>query len=257
LHAADALRARTNNGRASALPLFFFVIPEGNLRVPSSSGRRLFAFKPANLSGMTDPDTSDYQEPLIVRQNRLRDAFAHAADHAANMNKQAVQSSIEVGKERTQYFEKVSLGCGATVALIVSFVGAHAGRLQPRWLLRSALVSLVSAMIFGLLRNWIFPWYTYAAMGHQDFDAKLAREYAKKKLISIGFAVSIEDGQQIDPDAWLRNFEKDESFSKERIAYLIALRDRSFNWTARIEYLTLILACVGMGLLVALAWLNF
>jgi hypothetical protein len=206
---------------------------------------------------MIDPTISGSQEPLAVRQNRLREAFAHAADHAANVNKQAVQSSMDVGKEKTQYFEKVSLGCGATVALIVSFVGAHAGRLQPRWLLRSALVTLVLAMMFGFFRNWLFPWYVFAVWGHQDFNAKLDREHAKRDLVLIGFAVSIEDGQPIDPDAWLRDFEKDETAFKARIAELKDLEDRSFNWTKRIEYVTLILASVGMALLVALAWLNF
>ncbi len=194
---------------------------------------------------MIDPAISGSQESMADRQNRLRAAFAQAADHAANVNKQAVQSSVDVGKEKTQYFEKVSLGCGATVALIVSFVGAHAGRLEPRWLLRSALVTLVLAMMFGFFRNWIFPWYVFAVWGHQDFKAKLERQLAKKELVLIGFAVSIEDGQLIDPNAWLPDSEKDEGALKAGIAKLKALEDRSFNWTQRIEYVTLMLASVG------------
>jgi hypothetical protein len=69
------------------------------------------------------------------------------------MGERAVQVSVDISKEKTQYFEKIALASAGTIALVVSFVGSHAGRLQPPWLLRSALIVLVLAMITAMYRN--------------------------------------------------------------------------------------------------------
>ena len=75
---------------------------------------------------------------LPVDQNKLRLAalFDSASKHATAANQRAVQVSVDIGKERAQYFEKIALASGGTIALVVSFVGSHAGRLQPPWYLR-------------------------------------------------------------------------------------------------------------------------
>jgi hypothetical protein len=52
----------------------------------------------------------------------------------ANLNealKTANQTQIDIAKERTQFFEKLAIGSGATIAAMVSFFGAHSQRLQP------------------------------------------------------------------------------------------------------------------------------
>ena len=70
--------------------------------------------------------------PLQMEQKRLMALSESAAQHAAEANQRAVQVSVDIGKEKTQYFEKIALACAGTIALVVSFVGSHAGRLQPR-----------------------------------------------------------------------------------------------------------------------------
>jgi hypothetical protein len=199
----------------------------------------------------------DYQEPPAVRHTRMKKTFYNAAKHSTRINKRAVQSSIDIGKEKTQYFEKVSLGCGGTVALIVSFLGAHAGRLQPRWLLRSALVTLVLAMMLGFFRNWLFPWYAFGVWQVQDLDAQVKRERARRDLIAAELTFAAEDGQPIDPQTWIADFQYREVVYDAKIEELKKARDRWFNWTKYTEQLTLVLASLGIVLLVALAWWNF
>jgi len=204
---------------------------------------------------MNDP--SEFQEAPAKRDARLKQALSSAANHAADVNKLALQSSVDIGKEKTQYFEKISLGCGATAALIVSFVGAHAGSLRPKWMLRSALVTLVLTMMFGFLRNWLFPWYLMGVWGRRDMKAKLDTALAQRDLIQTGSVILIEDGKLIETDSWLQGFQKDHDDFKKKMGELQRMEERSFVWTRRVEFTTLGLASVGMVLLVALAWLNF
>lgn len=71
--------------------------------------------------------------PPKAQQEMLIRELESARKHAKNMNERAVQGSLDIGKEKTQFFEKIALASGGTIALVVSFVGAHAGRLQPPW----------------------------------------------------------------------------------------------------------------------------
>jgi hypothetical protein len=198
-----------------------------------------------------------YQEPPAARHARLRRNLDRAVEHSAYVNELAVKSSVEVGKEKIQYVEKVSLGCGGTVAIIVSFVGSHAGKLQPRWLLRSALVTLISAMLLGFFRNWIFHWYTSAVWAYRDFDAMLKEEEARRDFVPMGKAASAESGQPINSDTWSPVFEKRKGILQPKLDELKKMERRALRWSTRTEYMTLGLASVGMALLVALAWINF
>jgi hypothetical protein len=205
---------------------------------------------------MNAPSNS-YQESTATRVSRCRQVLNNAILTSTEIDKHAVHATLDIAKEKTQYLEKLSLGCGATVALIVSFVGAHAGHLQPEWLLRLVLVVLVFAMMFGFLRNWIFPWYSYGTCERQVWAAKLKTEYARKDLISTGTALFLADGNLIDVETWLRDFDKTESTIKSAIDRFKKMEERGFDWANRAEYLTLGLASIGMVLLVALAWNNF
>ena len=85
---------------------------------------------------------------------RLKKLLESAYTNATDVGNQAAQAHADIAKEKTQYFEKIALGSGATIAAVVSFVGVHAGRLKPPFLLRSALVTLVAAMVSSMYRNW-------------------------------------------------------------------------------------------------------
>jgi hypothetical protein len=206
---------------------------------------------------MSDDVGGEFVEHPEIERQRLEGIFKAAVAHAKKINDLAVQASIDIGKEKTQYFEKLTYGCGGTVALMVSFVGAHAGRLHPPFLLRSALITLVLAMACGFYRNWRFPWYTFALWAYRDLIAKRDRELAKKTIIATGRATDIDDGKPIDAKAWLADFARTETKVAENLAIAKKEEESAFDWTRRSEYTMLTLATLGMIQLVILAWLNF
>jgi hypothetical protein len=152
------------------------------------------------------------QPPHSIEQQRLVSRLESAGRHATDMNQRCVQISAEIAKEKTQYFEKIALAAGGTIALVVSFVGSHVGRLQPSWLLRSALIVLVLAMIAAMCRNWKYPFYLMAVYARQDYGAKRERERCRRDYIVAFPAVAMEDGKLIDVKGFLKGFAEDDEF---------------------------------------------
>ena len=195
--------------------------------------------------------------PPTYEQQRLQTLFDSACKRAAAMNKRAVQISVDLGKEKTQYFEKIALACAGTIALVVSFVGSHVGHLQPAWLLRCALVTLVLAMMTAMYRNWKFPFYVLACYARQDLKAKQDRERARRDYIVSIPALALEDGKPIDVEKWLLKFLTEDKLLADKVAEFNTREDSDFTVTKRAEYVTLFLTIAGMIMLVALAWKNF
>jgi len=210
------------------------------------------------MNGPENTSVDDYLGGLrgTTEKERLTAQLQSASERAANLNRQAVQASVDVGKEKTQFFEKVALGCGGTIALTVSFVGAHSGRLQPPWLLRAALVALVGAMISAMYRNWKFHFYVLGAWMRQDLAAKQERERCRRDLIVNFPMLSAEDGKPIRVQEWLAEFAKDDETCTARIAECTKQETSAFKYTRVSEYLTLGLAVCGMLLLTAIAWFD-
>jgi hypothetical protein len=69
------------------------------------------------------------------------------------------QSQLDSGQGRVEYFEKLTIGSGAAIAALVSFLGSHSATLHPRWILRSSLILLGLTMLAGLFRNFRYPNY--------------------------------------------------------------------------------------------------
>lgn len=195
--------------------------------------------------------------PDSVERQRLDALFESAAKHALSANAFAVQVSVDIGKEKTRYFEKIALACAGTIALVVSFVGSHAGRLQPTCLLRSALVALFLGMIAAMFRNWVFPYYVLAHAGRTDLTAKQEKDRYRRDYIVAFPSLAMEDGRPIDPEAFQRQYDENEKVIKQRIAKCRKQEDWAFNILKPVEYSTLGLTVLGMGFLIALAWRNF
>jgi len=192
-----------------------------------------------------------------LEQERLKTRLESAAKHATDMNLRAVQVSIEIGKEKTQYFEKLALAAGGTIALVVSFVGAHSGRLQPTWLLRSALITLVLAMIAAVYRNWKFPFYMLAVHSRQQYVAQLERERCRRDYIVAFPAVAMESGKMIDAQAYLKDFAEDERTLNNNISDTGKQETSAFKIVKIVDGVALFLMVTGMALLIALARKNF
>ncbi|MFZ0798887.1 MAG: hypothetical protein WCA13_16010 [Terriglobales bacterium] len=195
--------------------------------------------------------------PNQIEQQRLSSLFDNAVKHAREVNARAVQVSVDIGREKTQYFEKIALACAGTIALVVSFVGSHAGRLQPTWLLRSALVALLLGMVAAFYRNWKFPFYVLAQARRNDETAKQERERCRRNYIVAVPSVALEDGNPIDVEAFQRQSDADQKVFEKNIKKCQTQEDSAFNIVKRVECAALTLTVVGMGLLVALAWENF
>ncbi len=198
------------------------------------------------------------QQYDLTEKARLEALFDSSIKSVDNASKEAHRASIDIATEKTKYFEKIAIGSGATIALMVSFVGSHQGRLHPPWLLRSALVALVLSMICAMLRNWRFPFYTWAYYLGQKLKAERVKENRKKDLITSSFPpLSMEDGNPIDVDQYLRNFDATSTKLTGEIIKFDKKEKSTFLQIKRIEFATLILAVIGMTLLIALAWINF
>jgi hypothetical protein len=196
--------------------------------------------------------------PPQAHQQFLLKEFESARKHAADMNERAVQVSLDIGKEKTQYFEKIALASGGTIALVVSFVGAHAGRLQPPWLLRSALIALVLSMVAAMYRNWRFPFYLLAVYGRQFVEAKQQKMYRERDYFTAFPTLGRnDDGTVVDLTAFTRQIAEDDVAFKAKIKECKDQEGSSFTVVKYVEHIALVLITAGMGMLVGLAWRNF
>ncbi len=201
---------------------------------------------------MLDPQTT-----LASTTEYLQACYERAKQFASEANLRAVQVSVDIGKQKTQYFEKIALAAGGTIALVVSFVGAHTGKLNPPWLLRSALVALVLAMIAAMYRNWRYPFYLFAIYGRQYAAAQLDRERSKLDLIGRIPSIDPDTGQLNDVEAIRAQFAMDEKALNSKIDECKRQEHSAFEQTKWLERAALALMVVAMGMLIALAWRNF
>jgi hypothetical protein len=189
---------------------------------------------------------------------RLRSLYDEAAQDYSKKANQLNEYSIVAANDRVSFFEKVAIGAGACIAAIVSFLGAKTHPLEPRWVLRASLISLASALFAALLRNYLYPFYLFAA--RQVQFSKAYREREKRKALCVkAMPVNLnwDTGEQIDPKTFLIDWEQDdkqsasaiETFQKREARYF-----RGWKWSE--------VACLGAVVassvwLVLLVWWNF
>jgi len=150
-----------------------------------------------------------------VTKARLETLVNQAANHADKVEDELWKTSIRISTEATTFFEKVALGCGATVAAVISFLGAHSGRLAPPYLLRASLVTLVLSMLGAMYRNWRYPNYVLANYQSQQYEALLKRERCRRDLFLAIPSVSLQDGKQINAASFAQYVvELEESMAK-------------------------------------------
>jgi hypothetical protein len=195
--------------------------------------------------------------PPQIAEKNLETRWDRAIKYAQDMNQRLVDVLTEVAKEKTQYFEKIALASGGTIALVVSFVGSHAGRLQPVWLLRSALVVLVLAMIAAMYRNWKYPYYLTASYSKQHYIALRDQEKCRLDYLEAIRPNVIQEGGPIDINKTRAEFSKADKVFETKIAELEKEEKSVFNLVGWVERAALFLVVTGMGMLIALAWRNF
>jgi hypothetical protein len=198
------------------------------------------------------------EPPPQSQQKLLLSSLESARRHSSDLNQRAVQISLDIGKEKTQFFEKIALASGGTVALVVSFIGAHKEHLQPPWLLRSALIALVLSMVSATYRNWRFPFYVIAVYGRQYLEAKREAMYRERDYVHGTNALTVDDaGKSVTLDDFNKQLAEDEKTFDKKIKECKQQEDTSFKVVQFIEHITLGLITAGMAMLVGLAWRNF
>jgi hypothetical protein len=195
--------------------------------------------------------------PEFPDVQRLYTLLQSAQVRARKKSELLSQTSIDVAKDKTQYFERVALGSGATIAAVVSFIATRSGGLRPPYLLRASLVVLIVAMIGAMYRNWRYSFYLLAHRATQDLSATYELERAKRDYLLVAPSKSLDDGQPINATEFDEAFKKDELQWKESVTNCQRKEDRIFRELTGVESATLILVVAGLVLLVILAWINF
>ena len=188
---------------------------------------------------------------------RLEILLRHARQKVAELEEQLSSASLEINKGTIQYFEKIALGCGGTIALVISFVGAKSEQLQPSWLLRSALLALALAMVCAMYRNWRYPYYVLAARYKQLDKAMLDEAKYKRDYLLQSNVHSLETGNLINTSDVEDNFGRAREVLNRKILEFEHKEANIYKELKVFEACTLVLATLGISFLVALIFFNF
>jgi hypothetical protein len=158
------------------------------------------------------------------------------------------QTKVDIAKEGTQFFEKLAIGSGAAITVLVSFLGAHPKCLRPSWALKTSLVALGVAILAALCRSWTYPWYAQSAADIRRSNSRIEEQELKSER-------NLQGGGEQPTDA-------------DRLAQLIKdglaaipkkkrVERRRHGALKAAEAFCLFAVFVAMLSLVWLAWVNF
>lgn len=189
---------------------------------------------------------------------RLQHLLKSAQENVRDAEKQSSETQLDLSKERTQFFEKLAIGCGATIAAIVSFVGTHAGKLHPVWIFRCALISLAIGLVSAMYRNFRYPYYVLAARHRILTEAMQYQQRCKNDLFQVDRnAIGIQTGKPIDLRQWTVDFSQSDAGLVELIKEQKQREQGIYSQVQRAEQLCLMFIGVAMIALVWLALCNF
>jgi hypothetical protein len=188
-----------------------------------------------------------------VEIERMRQLMKSADQSVREIETDNSKTSVDLAKERTQYFEKLAIGSGATIAAIVTFLGSHAGKLQPVWIMQCSLICLLVAIVAALYRNFRYPNYILAVNDVSWINAKVYQQQRKKELFKFEpNAISLQTGKSIDAAAWIAEAEKAESEMRP----IIQQREKCHKRLLREVKVSEIICIVAVSAaMISLAWL--
>ena len=197
-----------------------------------------------------------FQNPFELQ--RVQVLLQHASQHVSDTESEISRVQVDVAKERTQFFEKLMIGSGATIAAIVSFLSTRSTKLQPIWVMRSSLVLLVIAIVAALYRNYRYPYYFLAAKKWLWEKAKLYEQECKINCLKVdSSAVDLRSGERIDSESWIAGAEKSSVEVAVEIEKQNKLQERLFREIRISEYVCLAAIVLAVLSLVVLAFRNF
>ena len=191
-----------------------------------------------------------------MRLQHLHDAAKGNLNEAV---KTTNQTQIDIANERTQFFEKLAIGSGATIAALVSFLGAHSGGLRPPWILRTSLVALVVAIFSALYRNLRYPNYVLSVAESGYWEARIEEQKRRGEAIGAGrnLVADVLTGEPMDAKKTARELADATKRALEEMPKKKAVEQRYLKEWQTAEKVCLTAVCVAMVSLVWLALANF
>lgn len=203
---------------------------------------------------------SRFQRPLADSQElqRLR-MLVEAADKQLRKSEADIeQSQIDSSQGRVEYFEKITIGAGAAIAALVSFLGSHSASLHPKWILRSSLVLLGLTMLAGLFRNFRYPNYVMQIRKISWIRCSRYQQRCRRDYLSADTtAVSIQTGQLIDTEKTMKELDESDVEVGQILEENETLGERMRKQWTYAEQLCLALAFLSMASLIWLGLSNF
>jgi cell division protein FtsB len=202
------------------------------------------------------PQLTRLPDPQEIQ--RLRLLHEGAVKQLQKVESDKERDQLDSAQGRVGFFDKLTIGAGATIAALVSFLGAHSSKLQPAWILRGALFFLALTMVAALFRNFRYP--NYVLQIHKISWIRCTRYEQQCRLNYIKAdptVVSITTGEPIDVATLVEECKKSETEIEQLDQESARVAERLRKQWAYAESLCISFACIAVILLLWLAFVNF
>jgi hypothetical protein len=169
------------------------------------------------------------------------------------------QVQADAAKDRTQYFEKLTIGCGAAIAAIVSFLGATSDKhpLHPKWMFPTTVAVLSFAMFAALYRNYRYQNYLINVFKKAYLQSGRIEQQCKNDLYQTAYTYDWHAAKQINIDEWNEEFRTSDPDLEKAIQKLEKEEKLHLKEIAVAGNTCLVSIFVAMVALVVIAFKNF
>jgi hypothetical protein len=191
----------------------------------------------------------------------VRRSAADARKALSAANRALDRARVNALKEEAQYFEKLTIGTGAAIAAMVSYLGTHT-TLYPKWILRCSLVSLMIAMLAALYRTWSYPKYVIATKWRRRTEAEADEQRCRHAEYEVEFGTVLDEdlltaGAPVNLETRRKNFAKADAELTATATKQIKKQKRLWTRIKFSEKLCFVALGTAMASLVWLAIRNF
>lgn len=193
------------------------------------------------------------------QEDWLKQRLGDAEDELSKAIRAYNKTQVDTSKDRTQYFEKLTIGCGAAIAALVSFLGATSDKhpLHPKWLLHYTLFALVVAIYAALHRNYRYQDYLLMTAKKAWWESEREEQQRRNDLNQEAHTYGWQISKQIKIDEWNVTFLKLQSELEKKLVKLQKVEKRRWREINAMENICIGTALFAMVALVVIAFKNF
>lgn len=123
-------------------------------------------------------------------------------------DKETREHQFNISKDVTGHFEKLAVFCGGTIALVVSFLGAHKDTLHWHRLIPISIWILAGGMIAATIRNVLYQHWAHRVFERSSVLARREEQEARAEYLSVApNPIAIQTGERLDAK-FLSNMQK-------------------------------------------------